>query len=1329
MATLALTAAATAIGAKGLAGSLLLAGATAVGSFVDRRLFGPGDTNVEQEGPRLNSLNVVASTEGAPVARVYGRARVGGQIIWATPIEEEVVRSTEEVGGGGKGAPKQTVTTTQYRYYANIAVGLCAGPDVRIARAWADGKELDLREHQTRLYRGGETQQPDPLIEAKEGGAVPAYRGLAYIVLERFALADFGNRIPQLNFEIIRPVVGEIGRLARGVNIIPGATEFGYDPEPVTKTIDATGSGAIASDFLGGIGPTTTSGVNDHAFGEVTDWTESLDQLQGAMPGVESGALVVTWFGSDLRAGECRIEPKVEDRRTTTSRTWRAGGMTRSTARQVSRVATDGTDRPAFGGTPDDLSVVRAIRDMKERGLRVVFYPFVMMDIADGNGLADPYGRTEQPVYPWRGRITCHPAAGQPGSPDKSGAARAQVDAFVGTAQRGHFAWNGSTVTYAGPDEWSFRRMVLHYATLCAAAGGVDAFCIGTEMVGMTTVRDGPTSYPFVDALRALAADVRAILGAGAKLGYAADWSEFHSHRPADGTGDVVFHLDPLWADANTDFIGIDNYFPLSDWRDGDAHADLDASGGGPHDRDYLQSNIEGGEYFDWYYASQDDRDAQRRTPITDGAHGEDWIFRQKDLRGWWENDHRNRPGGVRSATATAWQPRSKPIWFTELGCPAIDKGPNQPNVFVDPKSSESFLPHYSTGARDDVAQRAMLGAVIDYWNDSANNPVSPLYGGAMVDPANVHLWAWDARPMPSFPLDGDAWGDAVNWQFGHWLSGRVGSAYVPDLIEAIAAEHGIDRVDARRAFGAADGYVLDGVMSARAAMEPLAATFGWGLVETDGRMVARSVLDVPPVAEVDERRLVASGENDLVTTTRAQEADLPRSVKMTALSAESDYRPIVAQATRTAVSSNTSADMQVPRVIDQAQAQQAVDRALYAAWAAQESAAFALPPSLLAVEPGDGLRVRDGDEERFVRVDRVTDADGRRIEARGHDRTLAGVTAALRRSSSLDAGSSRIGASIASQQTRTSPGVILLDLPRLRTDDPEAGAYMVAYADPWPDGVALYRSPGESSFGLFATATIPGLIGRTESPLSRGPVGWWDRGNRLRVRMTGQLSSLERLFVLEGGNAFAIRNSAGAWEVIQFRVATLVAPDTYELSELLRGQLGTEGAMQDVPTDAPIVVLDRGVVPLSVSASDVDRDMNFRFGPIADDVTTDRYNGATKAFTGVGMRPFAPVHLRTRASGDDVVLSWTRRTRTGGDEWTAGDVPLGEEAEAYRVEVLDAAGAVVRVIEITATEATYLSAEIVEDFGVRPSELRWRVAQVAGVYGPGSYGTATAAI
>lgn len=248
MAALVLSVAGGAAGAVfGPAGAIAgrIAGALA-GNFIDHAMFAQ-DTSRSVQGPRLADLDVMASTEGAPIPRVYGRARLSGQVIWATRLEEVVTTRTDTTGGGGGGkgglsgggGGTVTTTTTTYSYYANFAVGLCEGEIGHVGRIWADGKLLDTSNLSIRVHRGSEDQAADGLIVAKEGADnAPAYRGLAYVVFERLPLADFGNRIPQLSFEIVRPI-GRLEQMTRAVTLIPGATEFGGNPRLKTVTSPA----------------------------------------------------------------------------------------------------------------------------------------------------------------------------------------------------------------------------------------------------------------------------------------------------------------------------------------------------------------------------------------------------------------------------------------------------------------------------------------------------------------------------------------------------------------------------------------------------------------------------------------------------------------------------------------------------------------------------------------------------------------------------------------------------------------------------------------------------------------------------------------------------------------------------------------------------------------------------------------------------------------------------------------------------------------------------------------------------------------------------------
>ena len=181
-----------------------------------------------REGSRLSDLKVQTSHVGTMIPVVYGTYRIAGNIIWATDIIERSNTTTQTQhlsNGGGKGGHHHhhdtvvTQTTTTYTYFANVAMGLCQGTILGIRRIWADGQLIYntsstattptlmgslLRAKHTRLYTGTEDQLPDPLIEAHVGaGSVPAFRGLAYVVFEDFALAEFANRLPNITVEVV----------------------------------------------------------------------------------------------------------------------------------------------------------------------------------------------------------------------------------------------------------------------------------------------------------------------------------------------------------------------------------------------------------------------------------------------------------------------------------------------------------------------------------------------------------------------------------------------------------------------------------------------------------------------------------------------------------------------------------------------------------------------------------------------------------------------------------------------------------------------------------------------------------------------------------------------------------------------------------------------------------------------------------------------------------------------------------------------------------------------------------------------------------------------
>jgi len=1313
MATILLSAAGAAVGGAvggsvlGLSSVLIgrAVGAT-LGRVIDQRLMGAGSEAVEVG--KLSRYRITGASEGSSVARSYARTRVGGQVIWATRFRERV--ESDRVGGKRGGG----ATTRRYSYSVSLAVALGEGPILRVGRVWADGIEIGRDELDMRVYPGDAEQLPDPLIEAVEGaGNAPAHRGTAYVVIEDLELGPFGNRVPQLSFEVVRPtdpgMVPEDARslstLIRGVALVPGSGEYVLEPGRVTRTPE----------------PGRTEALNHNAAGLQSDFRVALRQLEEELPRAQSVTMVVCWFGDDLRCGSCSLRPKVEQGELDADNLpWFVSGVTREAAEVVPYLE----ERPVYGGTPTDQSVIAAIQEMRASGKHVVFYPFILMDQMQGNTLPDPWtGEIEQPHLPWRGRITTSLAPGVAGTPDRTATAEAEVSAFFGGAQPGDFVETAvvpetvegadsppprPAVAYAGPADWGYRRFILHYAHLCKAAGGVDAFCIGSEMRALTRIRGAGDSFPAVAALKQLAQEVRAILGPDTKIGYAADWSEYYGYQPDDGSGDVYFHLDPLWGDPAIDFVGIDNYMPLSDWRDGFDH--LDAAGGTSsiYDIGYLKAGVAGGEGYDWYYPDEAARNAQARAPIEDGAYGEPWVFRYKDLRGWWENPHHERIGGVRQPQSTDWEPMSKPIWFTEFGCAAIDRGTNQPNKFLDPKSSESRIPYHSDGRRDELIQAQYLRAVISYWEDPANNPASPVYGGPMLDMSKAHVWAWDSRPFPQFPNRLDLWSDGENYARGHWLNGRTSHEALAAVIADICARAGLGGVDVSRVYGLVRGYEVDMGEGGRGALQPLLLAYGVNAAEREGNLRFSMRTGRSTTALSTGRLAVrAELEGDLERA-RAPAAESPGRVRLGFVRSGGDFETAATEAAFPGAEAETPAASEMPLVLGEAEAQAMAERWLAEGRVARDAARFALPPSALGLGAGDVVTL----EGANWRLDRVEMGEGQLVEA-------------VR----VEPGSYET-APLEEPPVPMRPAVppvpvapVFLDLPLMSGEEVPHAPHLAVAAEPWPGNVAVLSAPYDADYALDLVIGASASVGVTLDAMPAAHPGRWDRGPAVRVRLAtgGPLASVDPATLLAGANLFAIGDGGPAgWELFQAARAELVAPETWALSLRLRGQLGTEADMApERPAGSQVVVIDPTLAQVSLPSSARGLDRHFRIGPAGLPLDDPSMVHVVAAFDGIGLRPYAPTHLRAAERADGGLdLRWIRRTRIDGDSWLGEDVPLGEVSELYRVRVLGAGDAVLREADVTVPAWTWTATERAADAGA----VAIGVAQVSQAFGAGPY-------
>ena len=224
----------------------------ALGSAIGGALF----PEAVKDGPRITDLKVQNSQFGSPIPIVYGSFRLAGQLIWATKLVEHPDQTDSGSGGGGG---------TNYTYTCSFAISICERNDISsssLRRMWADGKLIYdatvvpakvgfIASKPIKFYEGLESQLPDSTMEAELGvGNVPAYRGQVYVVFTDLELGKFGNRLPNLTFEVL-----SAGSRMETTQRFPTNSNQGGDTlvyNPLTDTVWSISSGTYNGSTLTG---------------------------------------------------------------------------------------------------------------------------------------------------------------------------------------------------------------------------------------------------------------------------------------------------------------------------------------------------------------------------------------------------------------------------------------------------------------------------------------------------------------------------------------------------------------------------------------------------------------------------------------------------------------------------------------------------------------------------------------------------------------------------------------------------------------------------------------------------------------------------------------------------------------------------------------------------------------------------------------------------------------------------------------------------------------------------------------------------------------------
>lgn len=532
-------------------------------------------------------------------------------------------------------------------------------------------------------------------------------------------------------------------------------------------------------------------------------------------------------------------------------------------------------------------------------------------------------------------------------------------------------------------------------------------------------------------------------------------------------------------------------------------------------------------------------------------------------------------------------------------------------------------------------------------------------------------------------------------------------------------------RVPGRVASGTASEAPFERTESARASIEPLAEIGFFDGVESEATIAFRRRDRAPAAAIVDDAFVLEDESTQVYQLTRAQETDLPQSVHLQYTEAAADYRTANAYGRRRAGGSVRETSVSLPFVMEQADAAGIAESMLISAWIGREAATFKLPPSALALEPTDVVTATLGERDWTLRLTSLADGGARSAEATRTHRSAYRIVPGPVRPYGAAAGTS----SAAVKATFGKAILAIMDLPVLTSSDGEIGPVLAAYARPWRE-VLVYRALGTAGAVLDTTLSTRATMGVTTAAFARGPLAVWDRANRLSIRLygSGEVASASDLSVLAGANALAVETESGVWEIVQFATATLTGSQTWDLTRLLRGQLGTDGALRDeVAAGARVVLLDAACVRSPRSIDQIGCSYTWSWGPSGSALAGADFQSTAKSVTGPGLKPFSPAQLR--GSRDpvtgDVAFSWVRRARKNGDGWDQIEVPLDEASEAYELDILDGS-MVKRTIAVSSPAATWTAAQQTADFGIAPASVSVVVHQISQTVGRGTGRAAT---
>lgn len=1120
---------------------------------------------------KLGELSIQTSTYNKVIPNIYGTVKLAGNVIWLSEVKEvkQEYVNTIKTGKNSKISQNNVV----YYYFISVAIAICKGEVEKIEKVWADNELIDLNNFSHRIYYGTSTQEPDSLIQSIEGiNKTCAYKDICYIVFENFPLSNYGNRLPNFTFEVKRKNLYDkndknlLENKITGINLIPACGEFVYSTTVQSKIKSYT-------DGYNELNCNERERINQNNNDGKADCLVSLDNLKNTLPNCEWISVVVSWFGSDLDISKCEIKPKVEYNfdgydfiTSTLPDTWYVGKWNRNNAEVVGK---DNNGNIRYGGTPSDNSVIELLTELKNRGYKIVLYPMIFMDIDN---------------KPWRGYLT-----------GKSN----DINSFFTKT-------NG------------YNEFILHYAEL--SKNYVDAFIIGSELKGITSINDGNGNFYGVDNLINLAKLTKQIINNdNIKISYASDWSEYH-HTEAGW-----YNLDDLWSSEYIDFIGIDAYFPLTNLKQENIS------------KNDIINGWSSGEFYDYYYDNNGNKNSLEPQ------------YAIKNINYWWSNNHIN-PNGVQ----TSWIPKSKKIWFTEYGFASVDVTTNEPSKFYDKNSIDGGFPKLSDGISDFYYQRMALEA-----SEEAFKSFEFL--------EEKFVWCWDARPYPYFPSLKNIWSDADSWKYGHWINGKMGIVYAEMLIKQLFLDAGLNtdligKVDIDENI---NGIAINTDSSLQEILNLLKKTYFFDFIESNGKFNFISNSLNTDVTDINTDELIIQNEK-YISLTSTPSSDLPNKVNVNFLDINNGYDSTIVYSSRENNLSNKIDTITLPIVLDEIKAKRISEIYLYSSWLEKNVFEFILPIKYIFLEVGDKIRLYKNNTIlvlKIVKLDILNDFVIN-IKAIQFDNSIYKTNIKSNNENYITQLLESIGAT----------NLQIFELPALNNEmlnNPYLFFTINGIENGWK-GANLYYSENSNDYNLIESKNENSIYGILLNELKPSRPYYFDLENKINIMFhsgidENLLNSIDYNSLYNQNNLALLGN-----EIIQFKDISLNEDGTYTLKNLLRGLFGTEEYINNHFIGDRFILLKKSeLTEYKLDISKLQNKLKFKAVSFGNDLLTTDSNEFI--VSGKNLKPLKISHLRKIINSDkSITIKWNRIDR-GIQNWNDNiDSILSETEEKYCIKYYD---------------------------------------------------------